>query len=92
MALVQGLSTAPLQDVQPERAVALAEAKLPLQDERADPPSLAIGPEIEVLNPQRAFIRAYRDGTRLLTVALTDHGRKALGAYTQALRDLLGGL
>ncbi len=26
------------------------------------------------------------------TVALTSHGRKALGAYTQALRDLLGGL
>jgi DNA-binding MarR family transcriptional regulator len=26
------------------------------------------------------------------TVALTSHGRKALGAYTQALRGLLGGL
>ena len=26
------------------------------------------------------------------TVTLTDRGRKALGAYTQALRDLLGGL
>lgn len=26
------------------------------------------------------------------TVALTSHGRKALSAYTQALRDLLGGL
>ncbi len=26
------------------------------------------------------------------TVALTSHGRAALGAYTQALRDLLGGL
>ena len=25
-------------------------------------------------------------------VALTSHGRKALSAYTQALRDLLGGL
>jgi hypothetical protein len=24
--------------------------------------------------------------------ALTSHGRKALSAYTQALRDLLGGL
>ena len=24
------------------------------------------------------------------TVALTDHGRKALGTYTKALRDLLG--
>ena len=26
------------------------------------------------------------------TVTLTSHGRAALGAYTQALRDLLGGL
>jgi DNA-binding transcriptional ArsR family regulator len=26
------------------------------------------------------------------TVTLTSHGRKALSAYTQALRDLLGGL
>jgi DNA-binding MarR family transcriptional regulator len=26
------------------------------------------------------------------TLTLTSHGRKALGAYTQALRDLLGGL
>jgi hypothetical protein len=26
------------------------------------------------------------------TVALTSHGRTALDAYTQALRDLLGGL
>jgi len=26
------------------------------------------------------------------TVALTSQGRKALGTYTQALRDLLGGL
>ena len=26
------------------------------------------------------------------TVALTSRGREALGAYTQALRDLLGGL
>jgi DNA-binding MarR family transcriptional regulator len=26
------------------------------------------------------------------TVTLTSRGRKALGAYTQALRDLLGGL
>jgi DNA-binding MarR family transcriptional regulator len=26
------------------------------------------------------------------TVALTGHGRKALASYTQALRDLLGGL
>jgi hypothetical protein len=52
VALVQDLSTAPLQDVQPKRAVALADAELPLQDERTDPPTLAIGPEIEVLNPQ----------------------------------------
>jgi hypothetical protein len=28
----------------------------------------------------------------ITTVALTGHGRKALGACTQALRDLLGGL
>jgi DNA-binding MarR family transcriptional regulator len=34
-----------------------------------------------------------RNGTVTLTrVALTDHGRKALAAYTQALRDLLGDL
>jgi DNA-binding MarR family transcriptional regulator len=30
--------------------------------------------------------------TQLTTVTLTDQGRKALRAYTQALRDLLGGL
>jgi hypothetical protein len=28
----------------------------------------------------------------ITTVALTGHGRKALSTYTQALRDLLGGL
>jgi len=28
----------------------------------------------------------------ITTVALTSHGRKALDAYTQSLRDLLGGL
>jgi DNA-binding MarR family transcriptional regulator len=28
----------------------------------------------------------------ITTVALTGHGRKALATYTQALRDLLGGL
>jgi DNA-binding PadR family transcriptional regulator len=28
----------------------------------------------------------------ITTVALTGHGRAALGSYTQALRDLLGGL
>ena len=28
----------------------------------------------------------------ITTVALTSHGRKALHAYTQSLRDLLGGL
>jgi DNA-binding transcriptional ArsR family regulator len=28
----------------------------------------------------------------ITTVALTGHGRDALGAYRQALRDLLGGL
>ena len=30
--------------------------------------------------------------TKITTVALTGHGRAALGTYTQALRDLLGGL
>jgi DNA-binding MarR family transcriptional regulator len=30
--------------------------------------------------------------TKKTTVTLTSHGRKALDAYTQALRDLLGGL
>ena len=34
-----------------------------------------------------------RNGSVSITkVALTGHGRKALDAYTQALRDLLGGL
>jgi DNA-binding transcriptional ArsR family regulator len=34
-----------------------------------------------------------RTGTATKTnVALTSHGREALGAYTKALRDLLGGL
>ena len=34
-----------------------------------------------------------RNGTTsVTTVTLTDHGRKALASYTQALRDLLGGL
>jgi DNA-binding MarR family transcriptional regulator len=34
-----------------------------------------------------------RNGTvSMTTVALTSHGRKALAAYTQALRDLLGDL
>ena len=34
-----------------------------------------------------------RNGTvSITTVALTGHGREALDAYTQALRDLLGGL
>jgi DNA-binding MarR family transcriptional regulator len=28
----------------------------------------------------------------ITTVALTGHGREALGAYTRTLRDLLGGL
>jgi DNA-binding MarR family transcriptional regulator len=34
-----------------------------------------------------------RNGTApKTTIALTSHGRAALGTYTQALRDLLGGL
>ncbi|MDR2987682.1 MAG: transcriptional regulator [Nocardiopsaceae bacterium] len=31
-------------------------------------------------------------GVSMTTVALTGHGRKALATYTEALRDLLGGL
>jgi DNA-binding MarR family transcriptional regulator len=38
-------------------------------------------------------IEKSRNGaTQLTTAALTDRGRKALRAYTQTLRDLLGGL
>jgi hypothetical protein len=33
-----------------------------------------------------------RSSATITTVALTGHGRKALDAYTQALRNLLGGL
>ena len=52
VALVQGLSAAPLQDVQAERAVVPAGVEFPLQDMRPDPPALAIGAEVEMLNPQ----------------------------------------
>ena len=84
---VQGLSAAPLQDVQAERAVALAGVEFPLQDERSDPPSLAIGPEIEVLNPQRAFIRAYRDGARLLAPDQHDPGYNGVERGQETLPD-----
>ncbi|HEV2375690.1 MAG TPA: hypothetical protein VGS19_26440 [Streptosporangiaceae bacterium] len=36
--------------------------------------------------------KARNGTTSITTVALTGHGREALGAYTRALRDLLGGL
>jgi len=85
VALVQGLSAAPPQDVQAERAVALAGAEFPLQDERTDPLSLAIGPEIEVLNPQRDFIRAYRDGASLLAPDQHDLGDDGVERGQEAL-------
>src|ERR1700722_6003613 len=66
VALVQGLSTTPPQDVQPKRAAVLAGGELPPQDERSDSLSLTVGPEVEVLNPQRALIRAHRDSARFL--------------------------
>jgi hypothetical protein len=87
VALVQGLSSAPLQDVQAERAVAPAGVEFPLQHERSDPPSLTIGPEIEVLNPQRAFIRAYRDGARLLAPDQYDPGYDGVERGQEALPD-----
>jgi hypothetical protein len=90
VALVQGLSAAPLQDVQAERAVPLAGVEFPLQDERPDPPSLTIGPEIEVLNPQRAFIRAYRDGARLLARDQHDLGYHGVERGQEALPDPVG--
>jgi DNA-binding MarR family transcriptional regulator len=37
-------------------------------------------------------IKASNGTVSITTVALTSHGRKALDAYTQALRDLLSGL
>jgi hypothetical protein len=87
VALVQDLSAAPPQDVQAERAVALAGVEFPLQDERSDPPSLEIGPEVEVLNPQRAFIRAYRDGARLLAPDQHDAGYRGVERGQEALPD-----
>jgi DNA-binding MarR family transcriptional regulator len=36
--------------------------------------------------------KASNGAVSITTVALTDHGRAALGAYTKALRGLLGGL
>jgi hypothetical protein len=87
VALVQGLSAAPLQDVQPKGAIALAGLELPVQDERSDPPSLVIVLEVEVLNPQRAFIRAYRDGARLLATDQHDLGDGRVERRQEALPD-----
>jgi hypothetical protein len=85
--LVQGLSAAALQDVQAERTVALAGVEFPLQDERSDPLSLTIGPELEVLNPQRAFVRVYRDGARLLAPDQHDLGDDGVERRQEALPD-----
>ena len=85
--LVQGLSAAPLQDVQAERAVALAGVEFPLQDERSDPPALTIAPEVEMLDPQRAFIRAYRDGARLLAPDQHHLGYHGVERGQEALSD-----
>jgi hypothetical protein len=87
VALVQGLSAAPLQDVQAERAVALAVVEFPLQDERPNPPALTIGPEVEMLNPQRAFARAHRDGARLLTADQHHVGDRRVECGQEALPD-----
>ena len=85
--IVKSLSAAPLQDVQAERAVALAGLEFPLQDERSDPPALTIGPEVEMLNPQRAFIRAHRDGARLLAVDQHHPGDHRVERGQEALPD-----
>ena len=87
VALVQGLSAAPLQDVQAEREVALGGVEFPLQDERSDPPALIVGPEVEMLNPQRAFIRAYRDGARLLAADQHHLGDHRVERGQEALPD-----
>jgi Histidine phosphatase superfamily (branch 1) len=65
VALVQGLGAASPQHVQPERAVAAVAVEQPLQDPRPDSLALAAGPQIEVLDPQRARVRAHRDGACL---------------------------
>ena len=90
VALVQGLSAAPLQDVQAERAVAPAGVEFRPQDERSDPLPLALDPEVEVLNPQRAFIRAYRDGARLLAPDQHDLGGDGVERGQEALPDPVG--
>src|ERR1700678_375148 len=87
VAFVQGLSAAALQHVQAERAVTLAGVEFRPQDERSDPLALTIGPEIEVLNPQRPFLRAYRDGARLLTPDQYDLGDAGVERGQEALPD-----
>ena len=87
VAFVQGLSAAAVQDVQAERAVTLAGVEFRPQDERSGPLSLALGPQIEVLNPQRAFIRAYRDGPRLLAPDQHDLGDAGVERRQEALPD-----
>ena len=47
---------------------------------------------LDVFDAAWGFARDDEQRQQKTTVALTSHGRKALGAYTQALRDLLGGL
>lgn len=87
VALVEDLSAAPLQDVQAERAVVLAGVEFPLQDERPDPPALVIGPEVEMLNPQRAFIRAHRDRAGLPAPDQHDPGDHGVEGGQEALPD-----
>lgn len=76
-----------MQDVQPKRAAALAGAELPPQDERSDSPSLTVGPEVEVLNPQRALIRAHRDSARLLATEQNDLGHDRVERRQETLPD-----
>jgi hypothetical protein len=87
VALVQGLGATALQNVQAERAVVLAGVEFAPQDKRPDPLSLAIGPEIEVLNPPRAFIRANRDGASLLAPDQHDPGDDGIERGQEALPD-----
>lgn len=87
MALVQSLGAAAPQDVQPERATAAAAVELPLQDARPDSLPLAVGLEVEMLDPQRTRVLAYRDGARPPAADQHDlcHGRVKCGQ--EALAD-----
>lgn len=60
---------------------------------------LGLTPGNLIIHLRRLEEADYIDSTKtsnghvsITTVALTDRGRAALGAYTQALRELLGGL